>query len=482
MATSQTTLSQKALRALKRKLGDAVRMDEASRFAVSYDGMKLSFEPEACVRIAEEEQVGEVLTLANKYNVPVTTRGGGSSLTGSSVPFKGGWVLDMTGLKRIRIDKLEGLAHVQAGAVLKDIQNAALRSGWMYPPDPSSVRYCTIGGTIACNAGGLRGAKYGVTRDYVVSLEGYLPTGERVRWGRSLKKWAVGYNLRDLWVGSEGTLGVVTQATMRLLPRPEKQASFLVGFRNEESALKAVRRLAEARLIPVALEFLDTDTVRGLEDFTGEAVFADCPKSSILLVEVDGDVAQVKAQSDFLRGWAKELAVAYREASTQEEAKAFWDVRRKASPAMFAHGDSKLNEDIVVPLRSQMKLMRFLRQLRKDTGLHIPTFGHAADGNFHVNIMYHRCDKKESQVAQQAVKRVMQAVVEMGGAISGEHGVGLAKSPYLRMQCSASEVAAMLAVKRALDPKGILNPGKIFEPYGVWQKKPEQVKLPWEHR
>lgn len=469
-------------RALKRALGDTVLTDADSLYRASFDGLKLAFAAEALVKVVREEDVGTVLRLANRYRIPVTPRGAASSLTGAAAPFKGGWVLDLTRLNRIRVDARAGIAEAQAGATVLKLQQAAERAGWMYPPDPSSVRYCTVGGTIACNAGGLRGAKYGVTRDYVLALGGYLPTGEAVQWGRSLRKWAVGYNLRDLWIGSEGMLGVVTRASLRLVPLPEARASFLVAFKSEETALKAVRALAEARLIPVALEFLDRDSVIGLETHTGQPVFPECPGASLLLVEIDGTATQVAQERTFLRKWAAKLAESVREAQNDAEAKRFWDVRRGCSPAMFAHGDSKLNEDIIVPLESHLKLMRFLRRLRKESHLHIPTFGHAADGNFHVNIMYHRADPSECRRAHQAVKTLMCAVVEMGGAISGEHGIGLAKSPYLGFQYSKAELKAMRAVKDALDPNGILNPGKIFEPYHVWDKPRENIKLPWDHR
>ncbi len=467
---------------LKQHLGSAVSTDADALYRASFDGMKLSFLPSAVVSVRNDAHVGSVLKLANLHNVPVTTRGGGTSLTASASPFKGGWVLDMTPLNSVEIDALEGLAHVEAGAIVATVQQSAESHGWMYPPDPSSVKHSTIGGNLACNAGGLRGAKYGVTRDYVVALEGYLPTGERVCWGRPLRKWAVGYNMRDLWIGSEGTLGVITKATLRLIPRPEQKATFLAAFASEEEALNAVIKIAEARFIPVALEFLDTESVSGLENFTGTSVFPECPGAAILLIEIDGNASQIKTQRAFLRNTIAPLAKGFRTANSEEEAESFWNVRRKCSPAMFAHGDSKLNEDIVVPLRSQLKLIEFLRTLRTSSGLHIPTFGHAADGNFHVNIMYNRDDANACERAKKAVKELMSAVVSMGGAISGEHGIGLAKSDYLRLQCSDNELQAMLAIKKALDPKGILNPGKIFTPYPAWEKRPEKIRLAWDHR
>ncbi|HLS28238.1 MAG TPA: FAD-binding oxidoreductase, partial [Opitutales bacterium] len=229
----------KATEALQQRLGASVIIDKEERFRVSFDGSKLSFMPDAVIRPKNHDEIGELLRLANEFKVPVTPRGAGSSLTGSAAPLKGGWVLDLTAWNEIRVDEVTGMAYVQAGAVIGNILAAAEKVGWFYPPDPSSIRFSTIGGNIACNAGGLRGAKYGVTRDYVLALKGFLPTGEYVEWANDLRKFASGFNLRDLWIGSEGTLGVITDAVLRLIPKPQSRWTYLASFKDEKTGLLA---------------------------------------------------------------------------------------------------------------------------------------------------------------------------------------------------------------------------------------------------
>ncbi|MBN1404579.1 MAG: FAD-binding protein [Opitutales bacterium] len=461
---------------------DVVILDEAARFGASFDNARLSFMPEALVRPRDEDDVAKVLALANRHSVPVTPRGAGSATTGAASPLKGGWVLDMSGWKNLHIDSDAGLAYVQPGVVTADINAEAEKLGWCYPPDPSSHKYCTIGGNIACNAGGMRAAKYGVTRDFVMALEGFLPTGEWVRWGADLRKYASGYNLRDLWIGSEGTLGVITGAVLKLLPKPEARATFLMSFSNEKVALEASRAIIGARLNPSIMEFLDRQSVRCTLDeglvlpFDTETVFAP----ALLLVELDGAADAIDLAAGRLEALMKGRAVAFRRAKSVDEAELLWSVRRKCSKAMFRIADGKLNEDIVIPPRSQDALIDFTLELKERTGLATPIFGHAADGNFHVHIMYRRRVAEECALAEKAVAELMGKVVELGGAISGEHGIGLSKTPFLRLQHSEAEIGAMLAIKRALDPRGILNPGKIFEPFRVWEHEIVRVTLPWD--
>lgn len=471
----------KATRLLQERLGTKVRLSQAERYRASFDGMKLAFQPGAVVRPRTEADIAAVLELANRHRVPVTVRGAGSSLTGSAAPVFGGWILDLSAWKKIIIDAEMGLARAQAGATVEAVQEAAAEAGWYYPPDPSSKKYCTIGGTIACNAGGMRGGRYGVTRDYVLALRGFLPTGERVQWGADVKKYACGFNLRDLWIGSEGMLGVVTEATLRLIPRPERRATLVGAFADEAAALGAVRRLLGRRILPSILEFLDRYSVRCAERASGKRLFAEKPGRPLMLVEVEGSAAEVEAQLAVVRPWLAAEAMACREAADPAEAEVLWSVRRGCSGAMFALGDAKLNEDIVVPMHHYETLAAFLETLRKSSRLPIATFGHAADGNFHVNIMYHRDNPAECARAEKAVFRLMKKVAALGGAISGEHGIGLAKTPFLRLARSEAEIGAMRAVKRALDPNGILNPGKLFDPFPVWERRPVRERLPWDH-
>lgn len=471
-----------ATRLLRRRLGSRVAVSDEARFRASFDGSKLSFLPDAVIRPRTRDDIATVLSLANRRRVPVTVRGAGSSLTGSGSPVRAGWVLDLSGWRRIRVDAEAGMARVQAGVVVEDLHRAADAVGWFYPPDPASKKYCTIGGNIACNAGGMHGGRYGVTRDFVLALEGFLPTGEFVRWGTPTRKYAAGFNLRDLWIGSEGMLGVVTEATVRLIPRPAARWTLLTSFVDEAAALRAARRLFAARVQPAICEFLDRFSVACAERASGRPVFPGAAGRPVILLELAGSEGEVADARREVLAWAKTSASGWREAADRSEAEALWAVRRTCSGAMFELGDSKLNEDIVVPLASYERFARFLERLRRRSRLPIPTFGHLADGNLHVNIMYHAADRSEYLRAEKTVVELMRGVVALGGAISGEHGIGLAKSPFLAIQHGPAEIRAMQAVKQALDPNGILNPGKMFTPFKVWEHPRLRIRLPWDHK
>ncbi|MGH7946958.1 MAG: FAD-binding oxidoreductase [Opitutaceae bacterium] len=467
---------------LKRRLGPrVVATDAASLDAASFDSAKIPFRPEAVVRVRKEAEVGVVLELANKHGVPVTTRGRGTTLTGAATPVRGGWVLDLLALNKISIDDEAAMAWVDAGAIVGNIQRAAEAKGWFYPPDPSSKEYCTIGGNIACNAGGMHGGKYGVTRDFVIALRGFLPTGEFVQWGTATRKFSAGFNLRDLWIGSEGMLGVVTGAVLKLIPQPAARWTLLTAFRDETSALRAALVLFRTRVQPAICEFLDRESVLCAERATGKIVFPGQSGRPVILLELAGAESEVRGQRAAVLEWAAANATAHRAARTRAEAVELWAVRRKCSGAMFELGDAKLNEDIVVPMRNYVRFARFLARLKRDSGLPIPTFGHLADGNLHVNIMYHKGIPAECRTAEKTVQTLMETVVELGGSISGEHGIGLAKTPFFRLQHPPAQVRAMKAVKDALDPRGILNPGKMFDVFEVWKHPRLDVKLPWDH-
>lgn len=472
-----------ATQALRRKLGAKVVLtDDAALEAASYDSSRIAVRPAAVIRPTKREQIGALLKLANEHGIPVTPRGRGTTLMGSATPILGGWVLDLMALNAIKIDAEAGLVHAQAGANVGAIQDAAAAAGWFYPPDPSSKQYCTIGGNIACNAGGMHGGKYGVTRDFVVALKGYLPTGEFVEWGTATRKFAAGFNLRDLWIGGEGMLGVVTDAVLRLIPAPAARWTLLTSFADEVAAFRAARALFAARAQPAICEFLDRYSVSCAESAMKTTIFPGQPGKPVILLELAGSEAELADAKKAVLAWAEKNAAGHREAKTREEAESLWAVRRKCSGAMFQMGDAKLNEDITVPLAAYEAFAVWLEQLRVKSGLSIPTFGHLADGNLHVNIMYHKADAKECRAAEKAVLALMKKVVALGGAISGEHGIGLAKTPFLRFQHSEAAVGAMQAVKRALDPKGILNPGKMFDVFEVWKAPRVVASFPWDHK
>ena len=477
-----------ATAALLAALGPAkVFTDRDTRLAHAHDNTRLAFLPEAVIRPGTEDDVATMLKLANARHVPVYVRGAGTGTTGASAPVRGGWVLSMAHWQDIAIDADAAMARVQPGAITAAISDKAAAHGLFFPPDPSSVKHCTIGGNIATNAGGLRAAKYGVTRDYVYALEGFLPTGEKVKWAGPVRKYVSGYNLRDLWIGSEGTLGVITAAVLKLVPLPKARHTFLCAFDSDEAALEACVALLRTRVTPSVCEFLDTQTVAcaqlkaGAPVFRPEELGEGAPEvPAVLLIELDGHPGQVAEDARVVRGWAKNRARGLRETTDPVEAEKLWHLRRTCSQAMFRMGDAKINEDVVVPIAGYLPLIRMTREVKAATGLATPTFGHAADGNFHVHIMYDRDNPDHREKAERAIFMVMKRVVELGGAITGEHGVGLAKSPFLRLQHSEAEIAAMRAIKAALDPADILGRGQIFDVTNVWEHTPIRVTMPWD--
>ena len=448
---------------LREILGSAVKLDEDSLFHASYDGLKIPGRASALISVEHDRQVGQTLEIANQFEVPVTTKGSGSSLTGGATPVFGGWVLDLQKLNHLEVDEQNRIARCGPGVVVSDLQKAAQDLGLFYPPDPSSKDFCTIGGNIACNAGGLRCVKYGVTRDYVLAISGYMADGAKVSWGRATRKFATGYNVRDLWIGSEGTLGVVTEVTLRLIEYPENRTTFLAAFDNDEKALAAPIALSKLNLRPSILEYMDQWTIEGLEKYVGHQVFNGVSPSPMLLVEIDGSNIETTRQAEVLSSWFQENAIAFKTATDEENAEELWKVRRQGSSAMKKLASTKLNEDVVVPLDRQIKLVRFVENLRHEFRLKIGVFGHCGDGNLHVNFMYDEDNKDETERAVEALRQLMGKVISLGGAISGEHGVGLAKTPFVREQFNQDEWQIMKSIKKSLDPKGILNPGKIFE-------------------
>ena len=465
---------------LQDKLGDLVRTESSELFLANYDGLKVQGNASACIKVDDSKQVGEVLKMANEFQVPVTTKGAGSSLTGGATPIQGGWVLDLSKLNHLYLDEKNRLARCGPGVIVSDLQSEAEKIGLFYPPDPSSKDFCTIGGNIACNAGGLRCVKYGVTRDYVLALTGFMANGDQVTWGRATRKFATAYNVRDLWIGSEGTLGIVTEITLRLVEKPLCRTTFLGAFASDQLALSASLALSELRIRPSILEYMDKWTINCLQDYTGVQVFEGLAANPMLLIELDGSETEVNRQSGILTDWLSEHSLAFRVAQCEEEAEKLWQVRRQGSSAMKKLASTKLNEDVVVPLDQQVELVLFVESLRKQFNLKIGVFGHCGDGNLHVNFMYNEEDEDETNRSVEALGLLMKKVIDQGGAISGEHGVGLAKTPFVREQFNQAEWEVMKSIKQSLDPQGILNPGKIFQIFKPWEKEKLKVDLHWE--
>lgn len=485
-----------ATKKLIQNIGKAqVSKVDADRYRASMDNLRLSRMPEVVITPRDEEDIAATLHLANQYQIPVTARGAGSATTGAASPAKGGWVIDMGSWKNLHIDPLAQMAYVQPGVTISEIDNAAKEHGLFFPPDPGSQKYATIGGAIATNAGGLRGAKYGVIRDYVFAIEGLLPTGEFVRWGADLKKYVSGFNVRDLWIGSEGMLGIVTGAVLKLIPRPPANGVMLAAFASDHQALDVIQEILKDRLCPSILEFLDQQTIASTAKFWREkspqklaalppaiqSTLQAEPYPAMLLIEVDGDDSAVEQQLLALQQRIDGNCRQHVTSCDPTLSETLWTIRRGCSQSMFQWGPDKLNEDIVIPLSAQKDLIDYTLELRDRTGLATPTFGHAADGNFHVHIMYDRNNEKDCQIARKSILELMEKVIEWGGAITGEHGIGLAKSPFMELQHSPAEIQAMQAIKKALDPNNILNPDKMFTQTEVWDYPRENVRMPWDH-
>lgn len=428
----------------------------------AYDATARTYLPDAVLFPKNTKEISAILRTANQDRFFVIPRGAGSGMTGGSLAVKGGVVLVMTRLNRIlKIDKENLVAHVEPGVVTGRFHKAVEKEGLFYPPDPSSSEFSTLGGNLAECAGGPRAVKYGVTRDYVLGLEAVLPTGEMIRTGVQTAKGVVGYDLTRLLVGSEGTLGIITRMTLRLLPLPEVIRAMTVVFDKIDTAAETVSKIIRSGIIPRAIEFMDNASIRCVENHLkiGLPVEAE----ALLLIEEDGgsdevDLAIDKIKALCLSEGAKRVEVA----KTKAEVAKLWRARKAVSPALFQYGPDKINEDIVVPRSKLPDMVRKINALRVETGLTMVSFGHAGDGNIHFNIMLDKKDNAQLKKAQGAVEALFDYTLKLGGTISGEHGVGITKAPYLAKEIGPVEINLMKRIKTLFDPNGILNPGKIF--------------------
>lgn len=452
-----------ALNEISRIVGSGHLVRAEDRLAeYGTDGTKMRYMPDAAVFPGNAGEISEILRLANRESFPVIPRGGGSGMSGGSLPVEGGLILAMDRFHRIlRIDRENLIAKVEPAVITARLQEEVEKVGLFYPPDPASADVSTIGGNVAECAGGLRGLKYGVTRDYVLGLTVVLPDGEQIHTGGETLKGVAGYDLTRLIVGSEGTLAVITSITLRLVPKPATKKTMTAFFGDLLSAGRTVSRIIRERIVPVTLEFLDRLSI----DCVRENIDMDIPDGTVamLLIEVDGEEPEVREDSrkiyEICRGSG---AIHYEIASSPEEAEKLWEVRREVSPSLLKLRPDKVSEDVVVPRSRVPDLVSFLERLTQKTGLPIPAFGHAGDGNIHVNIMMDRAKPDEVRNGEAAVKELFRKVIELGGTITGEHGIGITKAPYMTMEFSRPALELMMRIKKAFDPKGILNPGKIF--------------------
>ena len=428
----------------------------------SYDATNQKFLPDAVVFPKSAEEISLILKLANKDAFPVIPRGAGSGFSGGSLPVEGGVVVSLERMNKIlKIDTDNLVAIVEPGVVTGDFQEEAEKLGLFYPPDPSSLKFCTIGGNIAECAGGPRAVKYGVTKDYVLGLEVVLPTGEIINTGVQTAKGVVGYDLTKLMVGSEGTLGIVTKAVLKLLPLPEATKTMFAVFSDMRDAANTVSKIISSKIIPSTLEFMDKESIGCVAGYLPPDLSGSI--DAALLIEVDGDKDLIEKEALLIRGICMESsATDVRIARNRQEAKTLWQARRAISPALARLKPNKINEDIVVPRSKIPDAIIGVREIAKKYNLTNANFGHAGDGNIHVNIMIDKSLKDELNRAEEAVKEIFELVISLGGTISGEHGIGTTKMPYIKMELSQSAIDVMKKIKQVLDPKGILNPGKIF--------------------
>lgn len=449
---------------LKRRLpGAEVVSDPVALAALGGDKWFASRRPDAAVYPRDAGDVSRVMKFAAARAIPVTTRGAGYGYVGGCVPMQGGIVLAMERMNRIKeIHAGDFVAVVEPGVITGTLQAAVRKKNLLYPPDPASLRDCSLGGNIATNAGGPRCLKYGVTRHYVLGLEVVLANGDIVRCGGRTHKNKTGFDLVGLFTGSEGMLGVVTEATLRLLPLPPARAALSAGFVSMRAATKAIHAVFAAGFLPAALEVADHFTLNAARAFRPGAKFP--PGQAHLLIELDGQATSVRSEIRALaRLLTDQKATAVETAFGDTACEKLWDLRRAFSESLKATGLKKLNEDIVVPRGRLVDLMVFAQGLQKRSGFPIACFGHAGDGNIHVNIMVGDYDAPGIRPrADVALDELFAQIVRWGGAITGEHGIGLAKKPWWNLALSPENRALHGAIKAALDPKGLLNPGKFL--------------------
>ncbi|MHB1629488.1 MAG: FAD-linked oxidase C-terminal domain-containing protein [Bacilli bacterium] len=431
--------------------------------AYSYDATPLlQSAPDAVIMPGSVQEVAAILRLANERRIPVIPRGSGTNLAGGAIPVQGGIVLNMNRFNQIHeIDVKNLTATLGPGVITADLHAAVEAAGLFYPPDPGSMRISTVGGNVAQGAGGMRGLKYGVTKDYVMGLEYVLPTGEVLRCGGKNVKDVAGYDLTRLMVGSEGTLGVITEITVKLLPIPATKRTLVVYCRSLVDAARIVERIIAARIIPATIEFLDQATMKVVDDFAKLGLPLDM--ASMLLIEQDGAEAQVVEDIGKIADIARQAGAAeVRTAATMDEGAKLLTARRSALSALSRLRPTTILEDATVPRARLAEMVEEIERVARKYNLQICTFGHAGDGNLHPTCMTDERDHEEIARVEQAFEEIFLAAIRFGGTITGEHGVGMAKSKYLHLKVGEGGIELMERLKAAFDPNNILNPGKVF--------------------
>ncbi|MEE8402255.1 MAG: FAD-linked oxidase C-terminal domain-containing protein [Candidatus Hydrothermarchaeaceae archaeon] len=439
-----------------------VLTSKEERICYSYDAQIEEALPDAVVIPENTEQISEILKLANREGIPVVPRGSGTGLSGGSVPVKGGIVLLLKKLNKIiEIDRDNLLAVVEPGVVTGELFNRVDELGLMYPPYPSSYKTSTIGGNVATNAGGLRGLKYGVTKDYVLALEVVSPTGEILKTGSRTVKSVTGYDLTRLIVGSEGTLGIITSITLKLLPKPELMRSMFAVFDDITQAAKTVTQIVNAGVIPSTLEIMDNTTINAVEDFKKIGMPKDA--DAVLIIETDGIKEAAEKEAERVMEICKENgAISIKIAKGETERKNIWEARASALPALARIRPTTILEDATVPRSKITEMITAVQEIAEKYQIKIGTFGHAGDGNLHPTILTDEKDAEEMERVENAIEEIFKKTLSLGGTLTGEHGIGVSKARFLKLETGDEALEIMKGIKRTIDPNNILNPGKIF--------------------
>lgn len=458
-----TTLSEKQLNEIRQivKTG-RVLTSESDRFSYSYDASFGTYLPDVVIQTKDVQELAALVKLANREKIPVYPRGQSTSLSGGPLPVKGGMVIDVSVMNDLlEIDAEDLVAIVSPGVLTADIHKAAEAVGLMYPPDPSSSHVSTIGGNLAENSGGPRGLKYGVTKDYVIGLEVITPQGEIIRTGGRTVKNVTGYDLTKLIVGSEGTLGIITQATLRLIPKPPASETVMAIFDSLVDAGRAISQILTSGILPSKMELMDQASMVAVENYKPSGLPKDA--EALILIELDGHPVAVRDEAEQVFRVCREIgAREVRVPQTKEEKEQMWQARKLVSPAIVRVKPTKISEDATVPRSKIPEMCRRLQEIKKKYNIELVVFGHIGDGNLHPNIIADKSDKEEMRRVEQAVAEIFEAAVELGGTLSGEHGIGVMKAPFMEMELGAIGLEMMKRIKQAWDPNNIMNPGKIF--------------------
>lgn len=442
---------------------DNIYDDKAHTIAYSYDATRNRFEPDAVLFPRNEDDVSEILKYCNEHKIIITPRGAGSGFTGGALPSSGGIILayEKHMNKILEIDMDNMVAVVQPGVVNMDLQRAVEEVGLFYPPDPASQDYSTIGGNVSENAGGMRAAKYGITKDYVMALRAVLPNGDIIRAGKKTIKDVAGYNIAGILIASEGTLACITEITLKLIAKPKLTRTAMGVFSSVNDAMNAVYKTFTAGVTPVAMEFLDNLTIRAVE----EKFHKNLPLNAgaLLITDIDGNLEiDLEGQLQTIEKTFKANGCTnFTIAKDSKESNDLWFARRNASQSITIYGSKKINEDITVPRSTLPELLDKIAEVSQKYGVKVPCFGHTGDGNVHTNVMVDGSDEKEVAKGYKAIEEIFEITVGLGGTLSGEHGIGLSKAPYMHLAFSEAEMALFQTIKKAFDPNNILNPSKM---------------------